>query len=222
MTSAAWAARHLQAKNDQIRKLENRIKGYELQLLQSRRKIQDLTTQLSERLRSESTIKQCMFFRDYVFFDFVRNQDRPKNGRRHFPETLAWAWPIQQQSRTAWKLVRKGLHLPCESLLDAHFTHTRAILSQALLDLDRVGELINLWDQSSPRTATDRHVILPFDAVSFRPRVAIADDLSVEGLDDLNELENREVFEQFLLHPKEFTAFPKSHWNHAYSALFAF
>jgi hypothetical protein len=34
--------------------------------------------------------------------------------------------------------------------------------------------------------------------------------LSVEGLDDLNELENREVFEQFLFHPKEFTAFLKT------------
>jgi hypothetical protein len=58
--------------------------------------------------------------------------------------------------------------------------------------------------------------------VSFRPRAAIADDLSVEGLDDLNELDNREVFEQFLLHPKEFTAFLKSDWSHAYSAGFAF
>jgi hypothetical protein len=34
--------------------------------------------------------------------------------------------------------------------------------------------------------------------------------LSVERLDDLSELESREVFEQFLLHPKEFTAFLKT------------
>jgi hypothetical protein len=67
MTSVAWAARRLQVKNDQIRKLENRIKGYELQLMQSRQKIQDLTTQLSERLRCESTIKSRMSLRDYVF-----------------------------------------------------------------------------------------------------------------------------------------------------------
>jgi hypothetical protein len=106
-------------------------------------------------------------------------------------------------------------------LLDAHFAHAGAILSQALLDSDRVGELMSLWDQSSPRTATDRRVALSVDAVSFQPSVAIADDLSVEGLDDLNELENREVFEQFLLHPKEFTVFLKNYWNHAYSARFA-
>jgi hypothetical protein len=122
---------------------------------------------------------------------------------------LEWAWAIQQQSRTAWKLVPKGLHLPCESLLDAHFD--MQVLFQALLDLDPVGELISLWDRSSPRTATDRRIVLSVDAVSFRPRVAIADDLSVEGLDHLNELENRNVFEQFLLHRKEFTAFLKNH-----------
>jgi hypothetical protein len=44
MASAAWAARRLQVKNHQIRKLENRIKGYDLQFLQSPQKIQDLTT----------------------------------------------------------------------------------------------------------------------------------------------------------------------------------
>jgi hypothetical protein len=46
--------------------------------------------------------------------------------------------------------------------------------------------------------------------------------LPVEGLDDLNELEDREVFEQALFHPKGFTAFLKNHWNHAYFALLAF
>jgi hypothetical protein len=91
-----------------------------------------------------------------------------------------------------------------------------------MFDLDRVGELRGLWDHSSPRTATDRRVVLSVDALSFRRRVAIADDLSVEGLDDLKELENREGFEQFLLHPKEFITFLKNHWNQAYSALFAF
>jgi flagellar biosynthesis chaperone FliJ len=67
MASAVWAARRLQAKNDQIRKLENRIKGYKLQLPQSRQKIQDLTTRLSKCLRSESTIKSCTPLRDYIF-----------------------------------------------------------------------------------------------------------------------------------------------------------
>jgi hypothetical protein len=200
-TSADWAARRLQAKNDQIRKLENRITGYQLQLLQSRQKIQDWTTQLNERLRSESTIKLSLSLRDYVFWCYLKLKS-PKNGRRYFPETLEWAWAIQQQSRTAWKLVRKGLHLLCESLVDAHFAHAGAVLSQALLDLDRVGEVISLWDRSRPRTATDRRVVLSVDAVPFRPRVAIGDDLSGEGLDDLNGLENREVFKQFLLHPK--------------------
>jgi hypothetical protein len=118
--------------------------------------------------------------------------------------------------------VRKCLHLPCENFHDTHFAHAGAVLSQALLDSDRVGELISLWDQSSPRTATDRRVVLSVDAVSFRPRVAIVDDLSVEELDDLKELKNREGFEQFLLHPKEFTEFLKNHWNHAYSAFFTF
>jgi hypothetical protein len=88
MTSADWAARRLQEKNDQVRKLENRIKGYELQLLQSRQKIQDLTTQPSERFRSESTLKSCLSLRDYVFLmlfeiKIVRKTDED-NSPRHW------------------------------------------------------------------------------------------------------------------------------------------
>jgi hypothetical protein len=43
----------------------------------------------------------------------------------------------------------------------------------------------------------DRRVVLSVDAVFFWPRVAITDNLSVEGLDDLNELQNQRSSSSF-------------------------
>jgi hypothetical protein len=44
-------------------------------------------------------------------------------------------------------------------------------------------------------TANDRRVVLSVDAVSFRPRVTIADDGSVEGLEDIRQLESPDRFQ---------------------------
>jgi hypothetical protein len=65
-------------------------------------------------------------------------------------------------------------------------------------------------------------VVLSVDGVSFRPRVTIADDGSVEGLEDIRQLESPDLFEQYLLSPKAFTAFLTKHYSAAYSAIFAF
>jgi hypothetical protein len=84
-------------------------------------------------------------------------------------------------------------------------------LSKALVDLDQVRELVNLWDQSNSDTAIDRPVVLSVDAVVFRPKVTIRSDGEVVGLDDLANLESPDLFEQFLLHPQKFIAFLRDH-----------
>jgi hypothetical protein len=47
MSTAAWAARSLHAKEAQIRFLEQRIGGYKLQRQKSRDKVEDLTAKLA-------------------------------------------------------------------------------------------------------------------------------------------------------------------------------
>jgi hypothetical protein len=81
------------------------------------------------------------------------------------------------------------------------------VLSEALVDREGVGELVARWNASHPDTANDRRVVLSVDAVSFRPHVTIADDGSVEGLEDIRQLDSPDIFEQYLLRPKAFTAF---------------
>jgi hypothetical protein len=151
--------------------------------------------------------------RDHVFRDVVQNLGRPKNRHRNSPERLQWAWSIHQLSPSAWELVRKGFDLLDERLLRTHFTATGHILSAALADLDRVGELAERWNNSSPETQNGRRVVLSVDAVSFRPRVPIANDGSVSGLEDITQLESPDFFEQHLRNPKEFTAFLTKHWS---------
>jgi hypothetical protein len=52
--------------------------------------------------------------------------------------------------------------------------------------------------------------------------VTIADDMSVEGLEDIRQLDSSDLFEQYLLSPKTFTAFLAKLWSAVYSAIFAF
>jgi hypothetical protein len=96
------------------------------------------------------------------------------------------------------------------------------VLSKALVHLDQVRELVNLWDQSSPDTAIERRVVLSVDAVAFRLKVMITSDGEAVGLDDLDNLESPDLFEQFLLHPQKFTEFLRDHWSKAYSSLLPF
>jgi hypothetical protein len=49
-----------------------------------------------------------------------------------------------------------------------HFARTRVVLSDALVDLEGVGELVTRWNASHPDTASGRRVVLSVDAVSFR------------------------------------------------------
>jgi hypothetical protein len=92
-----------------------------------------------------------------------------------------------------------------------HFARTGVVLSEALVDREGVAELVTRWNALHPDTANDRRVVLSVDAVSFRPRVTIADDGSVEGLEDIRQRDSSGLFEQYLLSPKAFRAFLTKH-----------
>jgi hypothetical protein len=106
---------------------------------------------------------------------------------------------------------RKCFDLPCGRLLRTHFAASGHVLSAALVALDRVGELVERWNNSSLETQNDRRVVLSVDAVSFRPHVTIANDGSVGGLEDITQLDSPDLFEQYLRNPREFTAFLTKH-----------
>jgi hypothetical protein len=216
------AARSPHAKEAQIRFLEQRIRGYGLQLQKFRDKIQDLTARLAGKLEPEAARNPFLSLHDYIFHDIVRNHGRPKNGRQYSTATLRWAWSVHKVSPKAWTIVRKGLHLPCDTLFQMHFAHTGAVLSEAMVDLEGVGELVTRWNESHPDTANDRRVVLSVNAASFRPRITIADDGSVDGLEEIRQLESPGLFKQYLLSPKAFTAFLTKHWSAAYPAIFEF
>jgi hypothetical protein len=222
MGEAAWHARRMQAKDDHIKRLHDQITGYSLQLRAAKQRIEYLTTRLAETLQADADTNPLHLPRDRIFLDIVQNRARPKNGRRYSPETLRWAWAEHQQSAAAWTIVREALPLPCERILQSHFVATGAVISHALVDLHQIGQLVNLWNQSSPDTAIDRRIVLSVDAVAFRPRVVLDGEGEVKGLEDLTKLESPDLFQQFLLDPHAFTSFLRKHWSRAYSALFAF
>jgi hypothetical protein len=71
--------------------------------------------------------------------------------------------------------------------------------------------LVERWNNASPETQNNRRVVLSVDAVSFRPHVAIGNDGSVGGLEDITQLEIPDFFEQHLRNPKGFTALLTKH-----------
>jgi hypothetical protein len=219
---ACWDGRTIQSQANTIRTLEQQVTGYRLQLDNAKTRIATLTAKLTEALCHDADINPLRTVRDCVLFDIFRNRDRPPNARRYTPETLHWAWRVYQRSSATWELVHDVIPLPSHTTLQTHFAATGTVLSEALIDIDQVGTLIQRWEGSHPDTASDRRVVLAVDAVAFRPRVTISEDGEVEGLDDLTRLPDPDLFEQYLLHPKEFTEFLKLHWKHAYTSLFAY
>jgi hypothetical protein len=97
---------------------------------------------LAGKLESEATTNPFLSLRDYIFSDIVRNHGHPKNGHQYSPATLCWACSVHKASPKAWTIVRKGFHLPCDTLLQMHFVRTGVVLSEALVDLEGVGELV--------------------------------------------------------------------------------
>jgi hypothetical protein len=102
------------------------------------------------------------------------------------------------------------------------FADARAVVSSALLDLDEMEALIDLWERSYEDTMMDRRVILSVDAIAFPPMVAISDDGSDDDLKDLTHLDNPYLLTQFLADPAAFSAFLRPHWDSTDTALFVF
>jgi hypothetical protein len=137
-------------------------------------------------------------------------------------ETLAWSREIRDISPRAWEIVRRVLPLPGDRLLLSKFANARAVISSALLDLDEMEALIDLWERSHEDIMTYRRVILSVNAITFRPMVTTSDDGSVDGLKDLTHLDNPDLLMQFLADPAAFSAFLREPWDSTDTVLFVF
>jgi hypothetical protein len=134
---------------------------------------------------------------------------------------MMWARQIYDISASTWEVVRKVLPLPTNRALKSAFAQVRCTVSQALLDVNEVGTIVDLWIRSNPSIGFTTEVVLSVDAVAFRPMIVVHEDGRLEGLNRTNEIEV-DLFDKLMGQPQAFATFLKQHWADAYSALFVF
>jgi hypothetical protein len=102
---------------------------------------------------------------------------------------MMWARQVYDVSPLAWEVVRKVLPLPSNLVLKSAFAQVRCAVSEALLDINEVGTIVDLWMRSSPRIGFDTEVVLSVYAVGFRSMIVVHKDGRIEGLNRTNEIE---------------------------------
>jgi hypothetical protein len=192
---------------------------YKGKLAPTRRQVSDLTDELKQALKSQGLRDAVHSPADHMYFEGRRNYGRPPNGRRYSPEILLSAREVRSISPKPWNVVRLVLPLPAECSLFSYLTESRRTPSDALEDIDRVSELIDVWPESIPADIYDRMTLLAVDAVAFRPSVTVDEEGSVHGLKNLMPLDDRDRFTQFLAHSWDFARFSQNNCAQAYSAL---
>jgi hypothetical protein len=179
ITAECRAARLLKFKTDRIRELQQQISAYTLNLNQARHKIAMLESQIAEEIETMAILHPLQCPSDRIFLDIACNRTRHPIGRRY---SLAWSEEIQDISLRAWEYVRRVFPLPGDHLLLSKLADTRAVISSALLDFDKMEALIDLWERSHEDTMTDCRVIFSIDVIALCLIVTINDDGSVDGV----------------------------------------
>jgi hypothetical protein len=184
-------------------------------------KIQSLTNQLTAALQVEGDINPLTEPANRVFCQLLQNRSQDPNARRYSRDTMTWARQVYDVSPSAWEVVRTVLPPPSNLVLKSAFAQVRCAVSQALLDINEVGIIVDLWMRSSPCIGFDTEVVFSVDAVGFRSMIVVHKDGRIEGLNQTNEIEV-DLFDKLMGQPQAFAAFLKQHWADAYSALFVF
>jgi hypothetical protein len=120
----------------------------------------------------------------------ARNREKPANYRSYSTETLIWRRKIYDISPAAWEAIRDVLPLPSDRLLRLRFSEPRALIADALLNVDQMWDLIQLWEKANSGAIENR-----------RLRVTVNENGEVGGLKDLQQLEEIDIFQQFLRVP---------------------
>jgi hypothetical protein len=158
---------------------------------------------------------------DRVFLDIARSREKPANHRSYSTQTLIWPRKIYDISRVVWEAIRDVFPLPSDCLPRLRFSDPRPLIADALLNVNKMWHLIQLWEQANSGAIENRQIVLAVDAVAFRPRVTVNENEEVGGLKNLQQLEEIDIFQQFLTSPVDFAECLQNHEKDVYSALFA-
>jgi hypothetical protein len=101
---------------------------------------------------------------------------------------MMWARQVYDISPSAWEVVRKVPSLPSNRVLKSAFAQVRCAMSQALLDVNEVETIVDLWTRSSHGIGFNTEVVLSMDAVAFRPMIVVHEDGRIESLNRTNEI----------------------------------
>jgi hypothetical protein len=134
---------------------------------------------------------------------------------------MMWVREVYNISPSAWEVVRKVMPLPSNRVLKSAFAQVRCPVSQALLGVNEVGTIVDLWMRSSLGIGFNAEVVLSMDAVAFRPMIVFHGDGRIEGLNQTNKIEV-DLVDKLMGQPQTFAAFLRQHWDNAYSVLFVF
>jgi hypothetical protein len=221
MMTSAWTARQLQARSVQIQHLKAQVKAHQTNLHHTHEKIQSLSNQFAEALQAERDINLLTEPAYRLFRELLQNRSRDPNARRYSRDTTIWARKIYDISQSAWEVVRKVLPLPSNRVLKSAFAQVGCTVSQAPLDINEVGTILDLWTRSSPGIGFNTEIVISVDTVAFRPMIVIHEGGTIEGLNRTNETAVN-LFDKLMGQPQAFAAFLKQHGADAYSALFVF
>jgi hypothetical protein len=221
-TLSARLERQRQRHVDEVERFKRQIQCYELNLRKAHCAIDDLKKRLAKALAEASDQDLMQSPSERIYLDIVKNHGREPEGRRYSMETLVWTEELHSISAAALRHVRAVLPLPGESLLNSRFAKQRRLLSNALMDIARLPELMDLWREGIPEGVTGQSVVLAVDAVAFRPLVTISEEGKVCGLKHLDTLGDQDLFTHLLRDPVAFSNFLSDHWRNAYTNLFVY
>jgi hypothetical protein len=105
--------------------------------------------------------------------------------------------------------------------LGSAFIEAPSAGSNALLDVNEIGTILELWMRDNPDFGLNPCVVLSVDAVAFKLMVTIYQDRWIAGLNQVNQIDVH-LFDKFVGQPPAFAAFLTEHWADAESALFVF
>ena len=141
-------------------------------------------------------------------------------------ETYNLALQIKAISPKAYALLSKNLGFPSVSLVDAKFREAISGIPEKLTDVEKIGELINMWKEKHRISKSlVIEACLAVDALYFKPDFKITEDDCISGMAFTNELKSslpNGSFSHFDQTPSALQAFLELNWDKIIKAGFVF
>jgi hypothetical protein len=182
MSSSAWLARQLRHKSDEIHRLRQQIRVHQMNLHLPNQKDASLVEQLGQALPRASEIDPIPSPANQNFPDLLFDHARNSRMKQYSREKLSWAQQVYDISLAALNVLLGVLPVPSDALIRSRFHEVRSAVSGALLDVQQIGHLVNLWIRGSPDARDNKMVVLSIEAVPFQPTITVSEDAAVGTL----------------------------------------